>query len=318
MVGEFLKEEVVAIGWNDLGPIDTSLTYDQFKEFFIKKYPEYEGGIGQSCGQIWRFIHEMEIGDNVVTYDPGPRLYYLGQIASDYRFNPELTYKNSRKVKWNDFPIERDYFSIEAKNSLGSVLTVFLIPEFVVEEISNYESEQPSREEMEMMIKEHETQEMNMLKADVISRSQEFIHDLIAKLDWKQAEQLVAGVLRAMGYKTRFTPRGTELGSDIFASPDGLGLEEPRIKVEVKKLSKDKIGAPAIRNFIGGMRNSDKGIYVSISGFTTEAVYEAERANFPITLIDSSLLVELIVENYEVLSPDIKSLIPLRRIYWPV
>jgi restriction system protein len=128
----------------------------------------------------------------------------------------------------------------------------------------------------------------------------------------------VGGILRAMGYKIRFTSRGSDLGSDILASPDGLGLEEPRIKVEVKKRTIEKIGAPDIRNFIGGLRGVEKGIFVTTSGFSKEARYEAERANFALTLIDSDLLVELIVENYESLTPETKALIPLRKIYWPV
>jgi restriction system protein len=35
------------------------------------------------------------------------------------------------------------------------------------------------------------------------------------------------------------------------------------------------------------MRGHHKGIYVTTSGFSKEAQYEAERANFAITLIDS-------------------------------
>ena len=72
-----------------------------------------------------------------------------------------------------------------------------------------------------------------------------------------------------------------------------------------------------IRSFIGGMRGFHKGIYVATTGFTIDAKYEAERANFPITLVDADLLVELITENYEQLSPEVKALVPLRKIYWP-
>ncbi len=122
-----------------------------------------------------------------------------------------------------------------------------------------------------------------------------------------------------MGYKTRMTAKsGGDLGSDIIASPDELFLEQPLIKVEVKKRTKDKISAPDIRNFIGGMRGHHKGIYVTTTGFSKEAIYEAERANFAITLIDSDWLVELLISNYDNLEPEIKALVPLKKIYWPV
>lgn len=37
---------------------------------------------------------------------------------------------------------------------------------------------------------------------------------------------MVAGILRAMGYKTRISPPGSDRGKDVEASPDGLGLTD--------------------------------------------------------------------------------------------
>jgi len=54
---------------------------------------------------------------------------------------------------------------------------------------------------------------------------------------------LVAGVLRAMGYRTTVSAPGADRGVDIFASPDGLGLQEPRIFVEVKHRNETTMGA---------------------------------------------------------------------------
>jgi predicted Mrr-cat superfamily restriction endonuclease len=42
-------------------------------------------------------------------------------------------------------------------------------------------------------------------------------------------QELVAGILRAMGYKTLVSPAGADRGKDIIASPDGFGFEPPRI-----------------------------------------------------------------------------------------
>jgi restriction system protein len=173
--------------------------------------------------------------------------------------------------------------------------------------------------EIQELSKLQEEQDLQRLKDDVIGRSQEFIKDIIANLSWQDTELLVAGLLKTMGYRTRMTAKGGgDLGSDIIASPDELFLEQPLIRIEVKKRSKDKIGAQDIRNFIGGMRGHHKGIYVTTSGFSKEAQYEAERANFAITLIDSDWLVELLLSNYENLDPETKALVPLRKIYWPV
>ena len=47
-------------------------------------------------------------------------------------------------------------------------------------------------------------------------------------------QELVAGLLRAMGYKTRVAKPGSHRGTDILASPDEFAFEQHRITVEVK------------------------------------------------------------------------------------
>jgi restriction system protein len=130
-------------------------------------------------------------------------------------------------------------------------------------------------------------------------------------------EHLAAALLRAMGYRTRVTPKGPDRGVDVFASPDGLGFEEPRIKVEVKHRPNTAMGSEDIRSFLGALRPGDRGLYVSTGGFTKEAKYEAERANVPITLLDLDALAEAIVSHYEKFDLDGRALISLVKVYWP-
>lgn len=149
-----------------------------------------------------------------------------------------------------------------------------------------------------------------------MAKSRDFIKDKILELDWEEMQELVAGILRAMDCKTIVSSKGPDRGRDILASPDGLGLNEPRIVVEVKH-RKGQMGSPEIRSFTGGLRPKDKGLYVSTGGYTKEAKYEAERSNNPITLVDADMLISLIIQYYDNFDPDARSLIPLTKIYWP-
>lgn len=105
---------------------------------------------------------------------------------------------------------------------------------------------------------------------------------------------------------------------DISASPDGLGIEEPRIFVEVKHRDQTKMGPEKIRAFLGGRKQGDKCLYVSTGSFTKEARYEAERASVPTTLLGLQDLRKLLVENYEKLDAETRALVPLKRLYWPL
>jgi restriction system protein len=126
---------------------------------------------------------------------------------------------------------------------------------------------------------------------------------------------MVAGILRAMGYKTKISLEGGDRGKDVIASP--LGLTRPRIFVEVEH-RKGQMGAPEVRRVIGGRNpQNHRCLFVSTGGFTTEAKYEAERSIAHLTLIDSNDLVELLVEYYEKTDAETRTLVPLRRTYWP-
>jgi restriction system protein len=155
------------------------------------------------------------------------------------------------------------------------------------------------------------------LKDETVSRSHELIKDKIIALAPDEMEELVASILRAMGYKAKVSPKGPDRGVDVVASPDGLSLTQPRIKAEVKHRS-GSMGAPTIRGFIGALREGDSGLFISTGGFTREARYEAERSTFPLTLIDLDDLADLIVSHYSKFDLEGRALIPLVRIYWPV
>jgi restriction system protein len=211
-------------------------------------------------------------------------------------------------------------------------LTVFKINENIVADIDqilsgdspaqleevtdNIEEVTDNIEEVTDNIKEKET--FDQIKDDTAANAHEMIKDRILALSAGKMEELVAALLRVMGYKTKVSLKGRDRGVDIFASPDGLGLETPRIKVEVKHQRNKSMGAPLIRSFLGGLRSGDRGLYISTGGFTTESKYEAERANVPTTLVNLDDLARLVVSHYESFDEEGKRLIPLVRIYWPV
>lgn len=149
----------------------------------------------------------------------------------------------------------------------------------------------------------------------MLARGHEFIKDRVQKLEWDDMQDLVAGILRAMGYKTVVSGPGADRGKDILASPDGLGLEQPRIRVEVKHRTKEQMGVPAVRSFIGALRQNDHGLPVSTSGFSRETHYETERSTLPFTLLDLDAFVALLLQHYENLDAGTRALVPLVRVY---
>jgi restriction system protein len=311
---EFLDSGKVSIGWKLLGDLSNVKDINDLRERYKKAYPTHKSGkVNLTAGQIYRFKAEFKIGNQVVTYNAQERQYSIGVIESDYEFHPESELQpHWRKVKWIK-KIDRDGLSTATKNSLGSIMTIFLIDKNAVDELNGKIPAALKVDESPV----EEKESLDIIKEEIEEKAHEFIKDKIQELNWEELQDLVAGILRGMGYKTLVSQRGPDRGKDIIASPDGLGLEDPKIKVEVKH-REQSMGAPEIRSFIGGLRPGEKGLYVSTGGFTKEANYEAERANVPVTLIDSDMLVTLVVQNYDQFDADARALLPLRKIYWPL
>jgi restriction system protein len=316
---EFVKQGIIAVGWQAAGSLAHLKTREEVIEKVKETWPNFKPLKAVVSGsQLNKIANVMKLGDRVITYDPSKRIYHVGHVTGGYEFRADVddVLANRRKVEWEN-EIERDRLSVPTKNSLGSTLTIFQLPEKAVEEI---EALLAGKLETAATPEEFATNETDInvqnLLEDIESRAREFIKDKISALDWDEMQHLVAGLLRTMGYKTRVSPAGGDRGKDIVASPDGLGLEQPRIVVEVKHRSKS-IGSQEIRSYLGGRHKDDRGLYVSTGGFSKDAKYEAERASIPLTLMDIDDLVGLVIENYEKIDMETRGLLPLTKIYWP-
>jgi restriction system protein len=320
---EFKERSIVGIGWRAVGDLSGAKSRDDITAMVRRAYPDNRDQANiVSAGQLFRFAKEFAPGDRVVTYDPRARTYLCGDIIGDYAFHPgeeEEELRNLRRVKWQ-IETARDVLTSGAKYSLGSLATIFSISPPVSAELWR----EPARSMAPPVTPEDkDAAAISALTSaatdqDISALASEAIKDRIAELSWQEMQELVAGLLRAMGYKTTVSPAGPDRGKDIIASPDGFGFQEPRIVVEVKHRRTERMGSQELRSFLGGRHAKDKGLYVSTGGFSKDAYYEAERSTIPLTLLDFESLVEAILEHYPRFDEETRLLLPLKRIYWPV
>lgn len=319
---DFIQKKVVAIGWTELGDVDKTLTKANLVPLYKRAYPTVsDGSTLNAVSQITRFMQEVKVGDAVMTHDRDKQMYYIGTITSEYKWKPEIISElpRLREVEWKH-QVPRGLLGSDTKNTLGAIQTLFLVKGKPATEI---QSKQQAIEQVPSvptsLTVPTQTQEQNDLereiRAELLEKSEQAVEDRIVRLQWDQVQELFAGILRAMGYRTTVSPRGSDRGVDVFASPDGLGLEEPRIFVEVKHRPNSSMGSQDIRSFIGGRSAGDRCLYVSTGGYTKEARYEADRSSIPITLLGIVELRKLFVDYYEKLDEEVKSLIPLKRIH---
>ena len=91
-------------------------------------------------------------------------------------------------------------------------------------------------------------------------------------------QDLVAALLEAMGYHVLWiAPPGPDRGVDILAGSDPLGVNDPRIKVQVKLRFASTTDVADLRAFMAVLGTRDVGIFVSAGGFTKAAREEARN-----------------------------------------
>lgn len=315
----FREKSAVAIGWHEIGSLTDLRSRAAIAARVRQQWPEWKPqAVAMAASQLDRFLNEMQVGDRVVTYNSSRRVYLVGTIESDYRRDARIDLEdpNLRDVRW-DGEVARDLLLVTTKNSLGGLATLFSIPEhaaFDIERALNVQAPPPLGETLAEVAEE--AQQEGDIFRDIQARAQEFIKDRVSRLNWSDMQELVAGLLRAMGYKTRVSPAGPDRGRDIIASPDGFGFQPPRIVVEVKHRER-AMGSQEIRSFLGGRHPQDKGLYVSTGGFSRDALYEAERASIPVALMDLDELVAALIERYDELDLATQQLVPLKRILVP-
>ena len=113
-------------------------------------------------------------------------------------------------------------------------------------------------------------------------------------------EKVVLDLMKAMGYggwgdaAGRLTNAGADEGIDGIIHEDRLGLET--IYLQAKRWQ-DSVGRPEIHKFVGALhgRRARKGVFVTTSTFTREAVDYAAQIDTKIVLVDGRTLARLMI-----------------------
>jgi restriction system protein len=305
------QSKLVAIGWYQMGDLSKLNTREDFKAKYREVYAENDNRVGIGAGQLFRFSKEISIGDTVLTPLSASREILIGKITSDYKYDKiaiSESYPNVRSVEWLK-KISRDIVSQQMRNSLGGLQSLFTITDHgkEVEKLLGAEPAKAKPVPEEPQTPYHE---------EVQAKADEMISDLLSQIAPYEFQNLVAALLRAMGFYTKISQPGPDGGIDIKAFPDALGFQTPRIRVQVKH-RKGSATAPEVQQLAGATKGENfNGLFVSTGGFTNQAITEGDKHPH-ITLIDRDDFVSLLLGQYEKLEPEYQALVPLAKVYIP-
>lgn len=311
----FKKGGYAGIGWFedvDLSPMIAQEDKEGLKEWLREQYRARHTGasnlsVGQNVGIIWRFLVEVVPGTYVGTPTEDSSKLMVGQVTGDYYFEPNPTdspYPHRRPVKWFDKLLSRNTLSVPAQNTSRSTLTVFNMPQ-VEEILVPFDVPIPPKKEQAAVTEK-------ALKELVLNR--------ILELKADQFGILVTELLTAIGFEAEHVDRVGDEGIDVTGTLQVYDFAKLDLKVQVKryKLSA-RISRRNIKDFRGSLPEKSEAAFVTTADFARTAREEAEKPGFKkIGLINGTQLVDILVEHYEALSPEMREELKFGRTLIPL
>lgn len=314
-VEEFvLSRKIAGIGGEEVGDLAQVGSKDALLQRLKEHYPDASANrLHILAARFWAFAKEMQEGDLVALPSKFRPVIHFGRVAGPYRYEPENPplARHTRKVDWFT-EVGREHFEQDLLYSFGSTLSVFRVARNDAEErvqriLEGSYLPLPPMEEAE------ET-DLEELALEQIRRhvGRRFKGHALARL--------VEGLLRAQGYQTWRSPEGPDSGVDILAGAGPLGLEAPRIAVQVKS-GDAPVGVKELREFLAVVNRLSKGnpqvlgLLVAWGGFRSGVHKEHLQDYFQLRLWTGEDLLQAFLEHYDRLPPELQAEIPLKRIW---
>lgn len=321
-----LSNNVAIVGFKDVPSLEPAQTYDDVLAIVSEAMPgEKPRALGNIAGQLWAFRFAMGDGDIVVLPRKTSSEIALGVVDGPYAYEQVGDERrHTRKVRWQRM-VPRTSFQQDLLFSFGAFLTVCNVSRNEaaarvaaalstgrdpgpVQAVTNRATKPPSEAGASVSDEAPQATDIAQLAHDqVVAHIQSHFsgHGLAA---------LIEAVLSAEGWQTRLSPPGVDGGVDILAGRGSLGLEAPRLAVQVKSQT-SPADVMIYRGLQGAMQTfkADHGLLVCWGGFNRAVLAEARTSHFAVRLWDSNDVVQALYRNYEKLPAEMQAAVPLKR-----
>lgn len=317
-----LDIDSVVVGWRKLPDLSGVGSRQSVEELVQAAYPDNGPvRVRHHAAQLWTLKERIKQGDLVVLPLRRRTAIALGRVKGSYCYRTDLSEEvhHTRPVQWIRTDVPRTHFDRDLLNSFGAMQTVFRIQKENAESrilaiaAGEYEiARTPIYAEGD---DEGEASLDGVLDLAQAARD-ELLDAVCRRFQGHAMADLVDAVLRAQGYQTRVSPPGPDGGVDVLAGRGALGLDAPRLCVQVKS-GRAPVGVRVLRELGGVVRRfgADQGLLVSWGGFTGSVLAEAAAGFFSVRLWDAGDLLDAVLAHYDELPRDVQALLPARRVW---
>lgn len=317
-----LEHKLACVNRDEVPDLARATSRDAVAALLREAYPEDgDGRVQTQAAQLYAFAHRIQKDDLVVLPLKTRSQIAIGRVTGAYRHRPELGEgaTHTRPVVWLRTDLPRPSFGQDLLYSMGAFLTVCQVTRNDAEARIRAvlggaadpgfadTDDEDGEEEVDV------TPALRNIEEDAEDQISQY---LLRRYRGHDMARLVEAVLQAEGYHTRLSPPGPDGGVDILAGRGGLGLDGPRLCVQVKS-SESPADVRVLRELQGSMQTfkADQGLLVSWGGLNGPADREARHNHFSVRVWDSKELLRAVFRNYERLPADLQAELPLKKVW---
>jgi restriction system protein len=320
-------------GWvaiPDLTPVDSR---EGMAAVVTQAFGESEkaGALPNYTGQLWALRSRIQPGDLMVLPLKTTSQIAFGRVTSGYEYlasESDASRRHVVRVDWQRTDVPRTAIKQDLLFILGSALTVFeptrndaawrleKVMETGVDPGARTTGPAVAAVDADVTTGAETLTTGQQLEDFAATRIQTLIQENFAGHD---LARLVEAVLTADGFVCERKPPGADGGVDVLAGRGPLGLDSPRVVVQVKSES-TPVGDPVVQTLQGAITRfaADQALLVAWGGVNRNAEKFLETTKFQIRVWDASDLIKAIYRVYPNLPADIRSELPLKQIWIPV
>lgn len=280
------------------------------------------------AAQLWALRERMAVGDLVVMPLKGGPVIAIGRISGPYTYrdDPDPARRHVRPVEWVRIDVPRTAVKQDLLYSLGAFSTVCEVSRndaaariaALMSDGRDPGARSATTAAARTSTPENEDGELgdsSLIEIDQYAADRIASH-VIETFAGHRMQDLVAAVLEAEGFTCKVAEDGPDQGVDILAGSGPLGLDEPRLVVQVK--SEDRpVGVDVAQQLLGAISHhrADQGLLVAWGGITRPAEQLLKSQYFRVRVWNSQDLLAAVFRNYPKLSEEIRTDLPLKQVW---
>jgi len=313
-------------GFREFPDLSDVATREQMKTVVHGALPEgSEGTVRNVAGQLWALRSRVKPGDLVVLPLKTTSQIAFGVVTDGYQYreDPDPERRHVVKVDWRRTDVPRTAVKQDLLYSLGAFKTVCEITRndavWRLQRILETGTDPGARAETVWAgeVDDADTTDTEESVFDLERLARDRIHVFVAeRFSGHRLAELVAAVLTAEGFFTQVAPPGPDGGIDVFAGQGPLGLDNPRLIVQVKS-SPTPVDARIVRELHGVLttHGADQALLVAWGGVNKVARQELRSQFFRVRVWDADDLLDAVLRNYDKLDDELRTDLPVKRIW---